>query len=93
MPSSTAPVNISDARKSSRPGGDRSEQGADALRLDDRGVVLLFGRREGAAQIARGIAFRPPRRHGVPKDLTAILHRPVRRFLRAPALYPAQHGE
>ena len=71
----------------------RPEQCADALRFDDRGVVLFFRWRQGAAQIAGRIALRPAGRHGVAEHLPAVLHRPMRGFQRAPALNPAQHGQ
>ena len=55
--------------------------------------MLFLRRGQGAAQIAGRIALGPAGRHGVAEDLPAVLHRPVRRFQRAPALDPAQHGQ
>jgi hypothetical protein len=48
--------------------------------------MFFFRWGQGAAKIARWIALHPARRYGVAEYLPAVLHRPMRRFLRAPAL-------
>ena len=49
--------------------------------------------RQRPAQVAGRVSFRAPRRHGVAEHLPAVLHRPVRRLLRAPAFDPALHRQ
>src|SRR5439155_20665355 len=62
-----------------------AEQFRDSLWLDDGSVVLFLGRGQSSAQVARGIALRPARRHSVTEYLPAVLHGPVGSFQPAPA--------
>jgi hypothetical protein len=55
--------------------------------------MLFFRRGQRAPKVAGRITLRPTGRNCVSEDLSAVLHRPMRRFLRAPAFNPAQYGQ
>jgi hypothetical protein len=68
---------------------DGSEYLGHLLRFSGGGKVLAFDRRQSAAQIIGGVAFRTARNHSVAENLATIAQYTVGGFQGAPLFNPA----